>query len=103
MYRFDGKFILSETILLRLPEKSRHPAMIDWQIETFGCITTSPSPAPMILPTESPTVLGIIHQPSSHERIPRVAHISAYSCKRSRVRRGIAPSECEIMYTVLSS
>src|SRR5713226_9746738 len=97
MYRFDGKFRLSETILFRLPLKSKQDVMIDWQMDTFGCITTSPSPAPMTRPTMSPTVVAIIHQPSSHERIPRVAHISAYSCNRSRVRLGIAPSEWLIM------
>src|SRR6266481_159310 len=97
MYRFDGKFKLSVTILFRLLPKAKQEAMIDWQIETFGCITTSPSPAPIILPTISPTVVAIIHQPSSHARIPRVDHMSAYSCRRSRVRLGIAPRECEIM------
>src|ERR1041384_4770154 len=103
MYRFDGKFRLSETILFRLPLKSKQDAMIDWQTETLGCMTTSPAPAPMILPIMSPTVVAIIHQPSSHERMPRVDHISAYSCIRSRARRGIAPSEWLIMQTVLSS
>src|SRR5437870_569093 len=97
MYRFDGKFRLSVTILFRLPVKSKQEAMIDWQIETFGCITTSPPPAPIILAIRSPIEVAIIHQPSSHARIPRVDHMSAYSCTRSRVRLGIAPSECEIM------
>src|SRR5258706_15184395 len=93
MYRFEGKLKLSETILLRLPEKSSELRMTDWQIETLGCMTTSPFPAPMILPISSPTVVGIIHHPSSQDLIPRVDHMSAYSWSLSRVRRGIAPSE----------
>src|ERR1044071_6494 len=97
MYKFEGKLRLSETILFRLPSKVRHDAMIDWHIDTFGCMTTSPGPAPMIVPILSPTLVAIIHQPSSHERMPRVDHISAYSCKRSRVRLGIAPREWLIM------
>src|SRR6266404_8923151 len=97
MYRFDGKFRLSETILLRLLPKAKQEVMIDWQIETFGCITTSPSPAPMILPIMSPTVVAIIHHPSSQARMPRVDHMSVYSCRRSRARPGIAPSEELIM------
>src|SRR3989442_15101459 len=97
MYRLDGKFKLSVTILFRLAVKSKQEAMIDWQIETFGCITTSPSPAPMMLAIRLPTDVAIIHQPSSHARIPRDDHMSAYSCRRSRVRLGIAPRECKIM------
>jgi len=33
----------------------------------------------------------------------REAQVSAYSCKLSKVRRGIAPSEWLIMWTVVSS
>ena len=44
---------------------------MDWQIETFCCMTTSPSPAPMMEPTRLPTVTGISHQPSSQARMPR--------------------------------
>ena len=55
-------------------------------METFCCITTSPSPAPMIEPTRLPTVTGISHQPSSQARMPRVAQVSANSRSRACVR-----------------
>src|SRR5271165_7035743 len=93
MYRFDGKLRPSETILLRRPDQSKHEAMIDWQMETLGCMVTSPGPAPMICPMRLPTVMGISHQPSSQARMLRVDQMSAYSFSRSRVRRGIAPRE----------
>ena len=38
-----------------------------------------PGCAPMIRPTWSPTVSGMSHQPSPHERMPRVFHMRAYS------------------------
>ena len=47
----------------------------------------------MMRPIKSPTVRGSSHHPSAHARTPRVAQVSAYSANRSRVRRGMAPSE----------
>ncbi len=85
------------TSLLRRPDQSKQEVTIDWQIETFCCITTSPSPAPMMEPTRLPTVTGISHQPSSQARIPRVAQVSPNSRRRPAVRRGMAPSEWLIM------
>ena len=38
-----------------------------------------PGGAPTIRPTWSPTVSGMSHQPSPHERMPRSFHIRAYS------------------------
>src|SRR5260370_41609039 len=76
--------------------------MMDWQTDTFGCIVTSPSHAPIMLPMRLPTAMGISHQPSSHARMLRVDQTSAYSFKRSRVRRGIAPNERLIRDTGLS-
>ena len=70
---------------------------MDWQTETFCCIPVSPSPAPMMRPIRLPTVIGISHQPSSQARMPRVAHVSAYSAMRVRARSGMAPSEWLIM------
>jgi hypothetical protein len=52
-----------------------------------------PAGAPMIRPTWSPTVVGMSHQPSPHERIPRVFHMCAYSRTRSSAAAGIAASE----------
>lgn len=66
---------------------------MDCAMDTLGCMVTSPSPAPMILAMRLPTVIGISHQISSQARIPRVDQMSAYSFSRSRVRRGMAPSE----------
>ena len=85
------------TSLLRRPDQSKQDVTIDWQMETFCCMATSPSPAPMIAPTRLPTVTGISHQPSSHARMPRVAQVSANSCMRSAARCGMAPSEWLIM------
>src|SRR5277367_1803010 len=79
MYKLDGKFSPSETILLRGPFQSKQDAIKDWQMETLGCITTSPSPAPMIFAIRLPTAIGISHQPSSQARMLRVDHMSAYS------------------------
>ena len=87
----------SVTSLLRRARQSKHDVTTFWQMETFCCITTSPSPAPIMLPTRLPTVMGIIHQPSSQARIPRVAQVSVNSCMRARVRSGMAPSEWLIM------
>ena len=39
------------------------------------------------------TVIGIVHQPSPHARIPRSFHVRAYSASRSSACRGIAASE----------
>ena len=97
MYRFVGKFISSVTILFRFADQSKHDSTIAWQIDTFWCITTSPDPAPMILPTRSPTVTGISHAPapSSQARIPRVSHSSAYCCKT--VPRAVARHRAQRM------
>ncbi len=37
---------------------------------TFWCITVVPGAPPMMRPTWSPTVIGIVHQPSPQERMP---------------------------------
>ena len=70
------------TSLLRRARQSKQEVTIDWQMETFCCMTTSPSPAPMMRPIRSPMVTGIIHQPSSQARMPRVAQVSVNSCMR---------------------
>src|SRR5207249_3390633 len=38
---------------------------------TFWCMTTEPGGAPTMRPIWSPTVIGIVHQPSPQARIPR--------------------------------
>ena len=53
-------------------------------------------------PIWSPTVSGIVHQPSPHARMPRSAHVRAYSRMRSSTAAGIAPSEWLIRYVVCS-
>ena len=65
-------------------------------------MTVVPAGAPMIRPTWSPTVIGICHQPSPQERIPRSFHIRAYSASRSSAFAGIAASEWLIRYVVCS-
>ena len=70
---------------------------MDWQMETFWCMTVRPFGAPMMPPTRLPQVTGISHQPSSQARIPRVAQISANSSRAARARRGIGPREWLIM------
>ena len=65
-------------------------------------MTVVPAGAPTILPTWSPTVIGIVHQPSRHERIPRSRHIRAYSASRSSAFAGIAASEWLMRYVVCS-
>ena len=85
------------TSLLRRARQSKQDAITFWQMETFCWITTSPSPAPIMLPTRLPTVTGIIHQPSSQARMPRSAQVSVNSCMRARVRSGMAPNEWLIM------
>jgi len=60
---------------------------------TFWCITVEPGAPPMMRPIWSPTVMGIVHQPSPQERIPRSFHIRAYSASRSSAFAGIAASE----------
>jgi len=42
----------SVTSLLRRPDQSKQEVTTDWQTETFCCITTSPSPAPMMEPNQ---------------------------------------------------
>src|SRR5579863_7212408 len=69
-------------------------------METFWCITTSPGPAPIMVPMRLPTVTGISHQPSSQAQTPREAHVSANSCNALAARRGIAPSEWLMRYVV---
>ena len=44
-----------------------------------GACRSCPGGAPTIRPTWSPTVSGMSHQPSPHERMPRVFHMRAYS------------------------
>ena len=44
-------------------------------------------------PIWSPTVSGIVHQPSPQARIPRSAQTRTYSATRSAATAGIAPSE----------
>ena len=56
-------------------------------------MTTEPGGAPTMRPIWSPTVIGIVHQPSPQARIPRVAQTLAYSASRSSAAAGIAPSE----------
>src|SRR6266851_2011745 len=65
-------------------------------------MTTVFGSAPIIRATSFPTETGMSHQPSAHARTPRVAQMSAYLCKRSKVARGIAPRLCEIRYTDFS-
>ena len=60
---------------------------------TFWCITVVPGAPPMMRPIWSPTVMGIVHQPSPHERMPRSFHMRAYSARRSSAFAGIAASE----------
>lgn len=43
-------------------------------VETLGNITTEPSGAFITRASTLPTLTGESHQPSAHERTPRVAH-----------------------------
>ena len=81
------------TSLLRGPFQLKQEVTIHWQMETFCCMTTSPGPAPMMLPMRSPTVTGMSHQPSSQARMPREAQVSVNSRTASAAPRGMAPSE----------
>ena len=88
------------TSLLRRPRQSKHEVTIDWQIETFCCITISPSPAPMIRPTQ--VAHGDGHLPPA--LLPR-AYAAIGPGLRELVHAiarapGIAPSEWLIMYVV---
>ncbi len=56
----------------------------------------------MIRPTWSPTVIGIVHQPSRQDLIPRSFHIRAYSASLSSAFRGMAASEWLMRYVVCS-
>ena len=58
-----------------------------------GASRSFPAQPPMIRPIWSPTVIGIVHQPSPQERIPRSFHMRAYSASRVLGLRGIAASE----------
>ncbi len=60
---------------------------------TFWCIATDPGGAPISLAILSPIVIGVSHQPSPQARIPRAAHVSAYSFSRTFASSGIGPSE----------
>ena len=44
----------------------------------------------MMRPIWSPTVIGIVHQPSPQARMPRSLHMRAYSASRSSAFAGIA-------------
>jgi hypothetical protein len=55
--------------------------------------TVEPGGPPMIRPIWSPTVIGMFHQPSPHERMPRSRHMRAYSRRLSSAFAGIAASE----------
>src|ERR1039458_1836074 len=90
---FVVKLRPSETILLRRGRQSKHEVTIQFATDTFGIMTTSPSPAPMMRPTRLPTVRGISHHPSLHARMLRDSHWSAYSVKQRRARAGMAPRE----------
>ena len=69
---------------------------------TFWCITVVPGGAPTIRPTWSPTVIGIVHQPSPQARIPRSLHMRAYSASRSSAPPASRASEWLIRYVVCS-
>ena len=69
---------------------------------TFWCITVVSGAPPMMRPIWSPTVIGIVHQPSPQERMPRSFHMRAYSASRSSAFAGIAASEWLIRYVVCS-
>src|SRR3954465_4378512 len=84
----------------RAPTGRKQDRTIASAIATFWCITVVPGTAPMIRPTWSPAVSGIVHQPSAHARIPRVFHVRAYSATRSSAAAGMAPSEWLMRYVV---
>ena len=65
-------------------------------------MTVDAAGAPTIRPIWSPTVIGIVHQPSRQARMPRSLHIRAYSASRSSAFRGIAASEWLIRYVACS-
>ena len=67
---------------------------------TFWCMTVEPAGPPTMRPTWSPTLTGMSHHPSPHERIPRSFHMRAYSTRRSSARRGMAASEWLMRYVV---
>src|SRR5438874_2144692 len=87
---------------LRTPGSWKHERTTDSATETFWCMHTLPRGAPMMRPIWSPTESGSVHQPSPHARMPRSAHVRAYSRILSSTAAGIAPSEWLIRYVVCS-
>ena len=87
---------------LRSPGRWKHERTTASAIDTFWCMHTVPGGAPTMRPIWSPTVSGVVHQPSPHARMPRSAHVRAYSRTRSSTAAGIAPSEWLIRYVVCS-
>ena len=73
---FVGKFWSVYTTLLRGPEKSSALATMPSISETLVCIATESGSALRMRPSVLPTLTGASHQPSPHERTPRVAHCS---------------------------
>src|ERR1700757_4679600 len=61
-------------------------------------MTIEPGGAPRMRPSWSPTVTGISHQPSPHERMPRSRHMRAYSRRLSSALAGMAAREWLIRY-----
>src|SRR5438552_1714105 len=73
---------------LRLPGRRKQDRTTSSATVTFWCMTVLPGGAPTMRPTWSPTVTGISHQPSPHERMPRSRHMRTYSSRRSSARAG---------------
>ncbi len=72
----------------------KHESATASAIATFWCMTVDPGgraddPPDLVSDPDQ----GVSHQPSAHERMPRSAHMRAYSASRSAAPRGIAPSE----------
>src|SRR5579864_1304878 len=82
----------------RAPGSRKHERTISSATVTFWCMTVLPGGAPTMRPIWSPTVIGISHQPSPQERIPRSRHMRAYSRRLSSAAAGIAASEWLIRY-----
>jgi len=72
---------------------SKQLASSDSHTETFWCITIEPRGASRISHSTSPVEPGIAHHPSAQARMPRSAHMRAYSCSDASTPFGIAPSE----------
>jgi hypothetical protein len=80
----------------------KHETTIASATDTFWCMHTVPGGAPTMRPIWLPTVSGIVHHPSPHARMPRSAHVRAYSIIRCSAAAGMAPSEWLIRYVVCS-